>query len=163
MPLILAGAAVLVVVVFLVLRKSGSESADQGGDQQTNESTRPATTPQTSSSTPPASSGKTPDRPAPELTADTVAKVMVLMREAKSLNNEGVVARNAGENMVARSKQSEAKKKIDQLKLLIEKQSEWQEEAEMEEWAQPGSYVKLTKIWGDIALLQKRIRMAGGR
>ena len=110
-----------------------------------------------------AKAGKTPDRPAPPLTAATLTRVRELLQEAKAISNDGVRERTAGNNMKARAKQSEAKKKIDELKLLIADASGWQEEADMGDWEQPGAYVTLGEIWSEMARLQKKIRMSGGR
>ena len=151
----------LIVILTIYYRDSGN-GADKGGD--------PASTqPRTSSGVPPqprmssAKAGKTPGRPAPALTAATLSRVRELLQEAKAISNDGVRERTAGNNMKARAKQSEAKKKIDELKLLFADASEWQEEADMGDWEQPGAYVTLGKIWGEIARLQKKVRMSGGR
>ena len=44
---------------------------------------------------------------------------------------------------------------------MLSDQLEWQEEAEMEGWAQPASYGALEKLWGSIASLDKKARMVG--
>jgi len=157
------GALLLIVILTIYYQDSGNGAGKGGGGD-------PASTPpRTSSGVQPqprmssAKAGKTPGRPAPALTAATLSRVRELLQEAKAISNDGVRERTAGNNTKARAKQSEAKKKIDELKLLFADASEWQEEADMGDWEQPGAYVTLGKIWVEIARLQKKIRMSGGR
>ena len=73
-----------------------------------------------------------------------------------------VGTRGAGNNQEARDKQSAAKDKVDALKKVIDGPARWQEEAQMENWAQPAEYVALEKLWTEISKLEKQIRMGGG-
>jgi hypothetical protein len=109
-----------------------------------------------------AKAGKTPSKPAPSLTQDTLTKVRDLLDEAKKLSNEGVTARNAGDNQKARDLQSAAKDKLESLQKLIQAPLLWQEEAQMGDWAQPGEYVTLENLYAEVGKLEKRVRMGGG-
>ncbi len=107
--------------------------------------------------------GKAPDRPSPTLTQKMLQAAAAHIQAAKELNNEGVKLRNAGDNRGARAKQSEAKGKIDEAVQVLEAPAAWQEEADLEGWAMPAEYVTLSKLFGQIAKLEKRIRMSGGQ
>ncbi|MCK5944059.1 MAG: hypothetical protein KAI24_18890 [Planctomycetes bacterium] len=167
MPLILGGvgAAVLVIVLVIVSSKKGGDDGDgdqQDQQQQAQPETKPHV-PKTTLKMGSAQAGKTPDRPAPRLTVEMLQQARDLIQEAKVLNNEGVKLRNAGKNMEARAKQSEAKRKTDEVKALLDIPATWQEEADMEGWAMPAEYVTLGNLYGEIAKLEKRIRMSGGQ
>jgi hypothetical protein len=109
-----------------------------------------------------AKAGKTPARAAPALTQATLDQIKALTEKAKGLYNEGVTARNGGDNTAARSKQSAAKDCLDEQKKLVETQLLWQEEAQMENWAQPAEYIALEKLYAEASKLEKSIKMAGG-
>ena len=109
-----------------------------------------------------ARAGKTPSKPAPGLTQDTLTKVRDLLEEAKKLSNEGVSARTAGDNQMAREKQSAAKDKLETLQKMIQAPLLWQEEAQMGDWAQPAEYVTLENLYAEVGKLEKRVRMGGG-
>jgi hypothetical protein len=109
-----------------------------------------------------AKAGKTPARPAPTLLAATLGQARALLQEAKDLRNEGVNLRKAGNNEAARDKQSAAKVKIDAIKDLVDAPLLWQEEAELEGWAQPPEYVTLANFYGEVSKIEKDVRMGGG-
>lgn len=109
-----------------------------------------------------AKAGKTPTKPAPELTADMLGKATALLDEAKVLCNDGVKARNEGDNKTARDKQSAAKDKIDAAKQSLQAQASWQEEADLSDWAQPAEYSALGNLWNQLSSLEKKVRMSGG-
>lgn len=109
-----------------------------------------------------AKAGKTPSKPAPGLTQDTLTTVRDLLDEAKKLSNEGVTARNGGDNQKARELQSAAKDKLEALQKLIQAPLLWQEEAQMGDWAQPAEYVTLENLYAEVGKLEKRVRMGGG-
>jgi hypothetical protein len=109
-----------------------------------------------------AKAGKTPSKAAPSLTQDTLTKVRDLLDEAKKLSNEGVTARNAGDNQKARDLQSAAKDKLETLQKMIQAPLLWQEEAQMGDWAQPAEYVTLENLYAEVGKLEKRVRMGGG-
>lgn len=109
-----------------------------------------------------AKQGKTPGRAAPALTAEMLGKAMALLDEAKTLSNDGVKARTAGDNEGARQKQSAAGDKIEAAKASLKEQAAWQEEADLSDWAQPAEYVSLANLWTQLTTLEKKARMSGG-
>jgi len=168
MPLILGGVGALLLIVVLVMlnSKSGGDD-DQQGDNQQNQQQQAKPEPKKSAPMPlktgSAKAGKTPDRPAPTLTNEMLAKANGMIEEAKALNNEGVKLRNGGDNKAARAKQAEAKRKLDECIAFLEVPALWQEEADLEGWAMPAEYVTLGHLYVRIAKYQKRIRMSGGK
>ena len=86
-----------------------------------------------------------------------------LYSEAKALSDEGIKLQKSGEKMAGSAKQSAAKVKVDAIKDLIEVQSLWYEEADMDGWAIPGEYRAMNKIYAKLSRLEKTIRMNGGK
>ncbi|MGC6487802.1 MAG: hypothetical protein ACON4Z_09175 [Planctomycetota bacterium] len=165
--MILGGVGALALIVALVLMSSGSggdAEPDQGARQpQRSQPAAPAAATPTDLKMASASAGKPPGRPAPTLTREMLQKANVMVDAAKALNNEGTRLRNAGDNRGARSKQSEAKRKLDEAIEFLAAPSAWQEEADLEGWAMPAEYVTLGNLYVRIAKYQKRIRMGGGK
>ncbi len=164
-PLIMGGAGLLVLIVILAVVNSGGSASDQEGDAAGNSSAKQpaqADAPKSIIGTSSSKSGMTPDRPAPSLSQDTLAKMQDLYRQAKAISDEGMRLGIAGDNKKKRAKQSEAKVLIDKAKSLVESHSSWFEEADMEGWAVPGVYVTMNKIYGKLSTLQKTVRMNGG-
>jgi hypothetical protein len=166
MPLVLGGVGLVVVVVVLVMMNSGGGG---GGAQQ------PAAPPQAPGAAPAsqpkaapvqlaaAKAGKAPARPAPPLTQAMLDQVRSLTASASALYNDGVKARSAGDNAAARERQAAAKDTLDQLQTLLQAPLLWQEEAQMEGWAQPAEYITLEREYGAAMTLTKKIRMGGGK
>ena len=165
MPLVLGGVGALLLVLLLFAMNSGSDTDTTGSSEQPDQQQRQAPKPR--KSTPlkqgAAQAGKTPGRPAPPLTTAMLQKANAIIDEAKALNNEGTRLRNAGDNRGARAKQSEAKRKMDEVLEYLEVPSLWHEEADLEGWAMPAEYVTLGNLYGRIATYLKRIRMGGGK
>jgi hypothetical protein len=160
MALLLGGAGLLLVIVLVVVMGGGKKD---GGGANPTASPAPVATP--ASAPAPASSskaGKTPTKPAPALSADTLQKSRDLLAEAKALSNEGVQARNAGNNELARQKQSAASDKVEAIKAMTAANWTWLEEAELEGWTMAGEYVDLAKLYTDLLNLENRIRKGGG-
>ncbi len=165
MPLILGGVGLLVVVILLVvMSQSGKKPAATPTPTPT-----PAAQPKAPHQSAPtqvaagaAKAGKTPTKPAPALTQDMLQKAASLLDEAKALSNEGVKVRNAGDSAGARTKQSQAKDKIDEVKALLAAPLRWQEEADLEDWAMPAIYSSLGKLYNEVSSLEKKVRMSGG-
>lgn len=165
MPLILGGIgglAVLIVVVVMMTSKSGDAGDGDGGNQPA--AKQPAQPAASSVAMPKAAAkdGKTPDRPAPPLTNQMLKDALGLLDEAKSLSGEGLELRKAGNNMECREKMSQAKVKIDAIKTMLDPALTWQEEADMEGWAQPASYTQLGYLWAKLSPIEKMVRMQGG-
>ena len=110
-----------------------------------------------------AKAGKTPAKPAPALSADTLAQVVTLYNQMGTHYNDGVKARTAGDNATAREHQGKAVDVLQQIDKLLEAPLLWQEEAEMEGWAQPAEYVQMAKEYGKVMSLAKSVRMGGGK
>jgi hypothetical protein len=120
---------------------------------------QPAAAPVSSS----AKAGKTPAKPAPALSADMIAQVRTLESQMKAHYNDGANARKTGDNSGAREHQAKAKDCLEKIDALIADQLLWQEEAEMEGWAQPAEYVEMAKVYGSVSTLAKMVRMGGGK
>jgi len=164
MPMILGGLGVVVLIIILVMaNKGGGEEENDSDSQLTNQPAKQSKPAKTNLRMSEAVGGKTPDRPAPLLTQETLTKITELLAEAKAISNEGIKLTKSGSNPEGAAKQSEAKVKIDQLKAMIEEQSLWQEEADMGDWAQPAEYITLARIYATISRTQKTIRMNGGK
>jgi hypothetical protein len=158
--------AASLIVVFVLNGSGGSGGADKA-KPAANAPANPAPKAAPAAASTPvalagAKAGKVAKKPAPALTQDTLTKVRDLLEEAKKLSNEGVTARNGGDNMAARDKQSAAKDKLDELQKLVQAPLTWQEEAQMEDWAQPAEYVTLENLYAEVGKLLKRVRMGGG-
>lgn len=165
MPMILAGVGVLGLVLYFVI--VSQSSSGKGDSDKSSTSSKPAAAAPSKPSTPTvqlagAAAGKTPTKPAPALTAEMLGQVQVLLDEATALQNKGATLRTGGDNQGARDVQSQAAEKLETLRTMIDKQLTWQEEADMEGWAQPAEYVTLGNLWTKIAKLEKAVRMGGG-
>jgi hypothetical protein len=95
--------------------------------------------------------------------ADTLAQVVTLYNQMGTHFNAGVTARTAGDNATAREHQGKAVDVLQQIDKLLEVPLLWQEEAEMEGWAQPAEYVQMAKEYGKVMGLAKKVRMSGGK
>ena len=164
MPLVLGGVGVLVVGILVVMMNQG------GGDKATDPKAPPAAAAPKAAHVPApstvkmgsATAGKTPGRPAPALTAEMLGKAVALLDEAKTLCNDGVKARSAGNNEEARTKQSAAVDKIEAAKVSLQEQAKWQEDADLDDWAMPAEYIALGNLWTELTTLEKKARMSGG-
>lgn len=167
MPMIIGGAGLLVLILILVMVNSrgggGDDIDDPGANAPAKQSANQPEKPRSNVAVSGGSPGKSPDRPAPTLTKDTLNKMADLLAEAKSISNSGFALLKAGKNIEARTRQSEAKVKIDEIKALIEEPSLWFEEADMDGWSIPAEYVAMNKLYGKLSTLQKTIRMQGGK
>lgn len=155
------GIGVAVVVILIVVMSRGGTKKEPADTPPPPAAATPAP-PRAPASTESARAGKPPAKPAPALSPETLQQARDLLAQAKTLCNEGVQARTAGNNQEARDKQSAAKAKVDALKKLVGTQALWQEEAQMSDWAQPAEYVALEKLYGEVSKLEKQIRMGGG-
>lgn len=164
--MVMVGAAAIAIVIVLVIMMRGdgegdtNESTDQPTPAVSDKTTPRSVAPASFSS---AKAGKTPTRPAPALTHETLSRLDEILAEAKTHYNEGVTKRLAGDNSGARAAQAKAKVLLEQWESLIEPQLRWQEEAEMEEWAQPAEYDLLTRKYAPFSRLQNMVRKGGGK
>lgn len=165
--MILGGAILLVLIVGLVMMNrgggdSGKETPANAAPADAGKASTPAAAP-TPVALGSAKSGKTPAKPAPALTTETLSKVTQLYEQMKTHYNDGSNARTKGDNAAARDHQAKAVDVLDQIDKLIEAPLLWQEEAEMEGWAQSAEYVQLAKTYGLVMKLAKQVRMGGGK
>jgi hypothetical protein len=162
---LLIGGVGLVVVIALVVMMGGGKKDGAGGNapSTTTPSVAPAAvTPVTPAPSSDGKQGKAPTKPAPALAADTLQKARDLLAEAKALNGEGVKARTAGDNELARQKQSAASDKCEAVRAMTATNWAWLEEAELEGWSMSGEYSDLGKVYTDLLNLENRIRKGGG-
>lgn len=166
MPLLIGVGAAVVVGLAIVLTRNGDKPADQG--TPTPAVAKPA---ETSKPAPAASNlqmstakaGKTPTTPPPALTPATLQELDVLLGQIKALRNEAVTARQgSGDNQGARAKMSEAYKLCVQWQQKVDAPLRWQENAQMEDWAQPAEYVTLEKLFAGFQKLNNEVRKGGG-
>lgn len=169
MPMVFGGVGVLVVVVVLVMMNSGGGKSNAAAPSSPPASAAGTGGGSSAAATPSAltlasaKAGKAPARPAPTLTREMIETVRARTAEASALYNEGVKARTAGDNAAARDKQAAAKAALDQINTQLADQLLWQEEAQLENWAQPAEYVTLEREYGKAMSLTKKIRMGGGK
>ncbi|MBL8750144.1 MAG: hypothetical protein JNK78_13345 [Planctomycetes bacterium] len=166
-PFVFGGIGLVVVIALIAMMNRGGNGSTQAGNATAAEqAAKPAAQPAAPARTPvkleASKAGGPPKRPAPALTEATLQQARDLLATAKTLCNEGITARTAGDNTKARERQSLAKTKIDELKKLVAAASLWQEEAQLENWAQPAEYMTLEKLLGELGPLEKRVRMGGG-
>jgi uncharacterized iron-regulated membrane protein len=161
--MLLGGVGLLVVIGLVVALGGGKKDGDNAAAAATKP---PAAAPAAPTPTPtPASAakaGKAPTKPAPALSANVLADARTLLADAKALSNEGVQARNAGNNELARQKQSAASDKVEAIKVKTAANWAWLEEAELEGWSTSGEYADLGKLYTDLLNLENRIRKGGG-
>ncbi len=163
MPLILGGVGLLVVVILLVVMSQGGKKPAAAPTPTPAAQPKPAhQAAPTQVAAGAAKAGKTPTKPAPALTQETMQKAATLLDAANALFNEGVKLRTGGDNTGARAKQSEAKDKIDEIKTLLAAPLRWQEDADLEDWAMPAIYASLGTFYGKVSSLEKKVRMSGG-
>lgn len=158
--MVLGAIAVVVVVVLIVMMKGGTK--DSGGTNDKPQTPTPAAKPAPAAPSSSAKAGKTPARPAPALTAETMQQCRDQQAKAQALYNEGSKARTAGDNTAARDKMAQAKVIIDQINQTLAVPMLWQEEAQMGDWTQSGEYIDLEKFVTALASLEKMVRMGGG-
>lgn len=152
---IAAGVAVLAALFFAF--------GGTGGNNK--KTTDPSNTPANKSSEPSkaaapkldggkAKAGKTPDRPAPAIDADKMAKAEKLFEEATAEWNEAQKQRKAGRPKTEwKPNLDRAWDKLEEQRALLEDYSDWYEEADLGDWAIPAEYEALTKrqhVWGKV-------------
>lgn len=161
------GGIAAVVVAVILFSRGGGEKPAAAGSSPPARTEQPASAPVGKSAPAAISSGpkagKTPTKPPPALTAETLGKLRELLAQAKVSYNAGVTARNGGDNSGARDHQAKARDVLDQWKALVQAALDWQDEANLDGWAMPGEYVELEKAYGDYSKLLKQVRMGGGQ
>ncbi|MBM3960423.1 MAG: hypothetical protein FJ306_00750 [Planctomycetes bacterium] len=157
--MLLGGVGLLAVIGLVVALGGGKKDGDNAAAAATKP---PVAAPAAPTPAAAAKAGKTPTKPAPALSAAVLADARTLLADAKALSNEGVQARNAGNNELARQKQSAASDKVEAIKATTAANWAWLEEAELEGWSTSGEYADLGKLYTDLLGLENRIRKGGG-
>ncbi len=85
--------------------------------------------------------GKTPDRPAPTIEDQVMAKARAHQEKARIAYNECRTAKLSGKHAEAKSAAQVSWSELEKVKALIQPYLDWDEEAEIEGWAKPGRYV----------------------
>jgi hypothetical protein len=160
--MLLGGVGLLVVIGLVVALGGGKKDGDNAAAAATKPAAAPAAPTPTPTPASAAKAGKTPTKPAPALSAAVLADARTLLADAKALSNEGVQARNAGNNELARQKQSAASDTVEAIKATTAANWAWLEEAELEGWSMSGEYADLGKLYTDLLNLENRIRKGGG-
>ncbi|MGE3173261.1 MAG: hypothetical protein AB7O97_11605 [Planctomycetota bacterium] len=167
MPLLIGAGVVVVLVLVLIMQSGGGDKANAG--ESTPRQAEPAAKQPAPSVTGEkvqlgaAKPGKTPTKPAPALTQDTLQELSDLLQQIKALRNEAVTARTGNaDNQLARSKMGEAKELLDRWEQMIEPQLRWQEEAQMGDWAQPAEYLTLERLYASFQRFNNEVRKGGG-
>jgi hypothetical protein len=166
-PIFLGSGVAIAASLFVVLSRGGNQDTKAGSQTTPPPASTPAKTPAPapSSSLPMAAAkaGKTPTTPPPALTQATLQELESMLAQIKTLRNESVTARQgSGDNQTARAKMSEAYKILEQWQQKVEAPLRWQENAQMEDWAQPGEYVTLEKLYATYQRLNNEVRKGGG-
>ena len=160
--MLLGGVGLLVVIALVVMLGGGKKDGDSAAAATKPPAAAPAAATPAPTPASAAKAGKAPTKPAPALSAAVLAECRTLLADAKSLSNEGVQARNAGNNELARQKQSAASDKVEAIKAKTAANWTWLEEAELEGWSMSGEYADLGKLYTDLLGLENRIRKGGG-
>lgn len=90
-----------------------------------------------------AKAGKPPRTPAPEIDLAQIAKADTAVELAKVKKNEAETARRAGDHSAFKAHLDAAMTAMQQCRSAVEPYTDWLEEADLEGWAMPASYVSL--------------------
>jgi hypothetical protein len=165
MPAFLGAGVAIVVGLGVVLTRGGDKPAEKGAAPPP-PVVQPAAAPKPVVSNlqlSAAKAGKTPTTKPPELTAATLQELDALLLRIKTLRNESVTARaGSSDNQTARAKMGEAYKLCEEWQQKIDAPLRWQENAQMEDWAQPAEYVTLEKMFATFQKLNNEVRKGGG-
>ncbi len=107
--------------------------------------------------------GNAPDRPAPPITAAIFAECDEYFAEAKAHYNDAQRARKDGNESKRTEEAKAGSNRIRDIKDLLEVQLGWHEEAGLEDWAIPSSYVTLEKKFEEWQTMERRLQMMGGK
>jgi hypothetical protein len=160
---LIGGIGVAVLVLVFVLAGGGTSQPAQaaGAPARTKAAPAPA-----AAEAPPAPAapgkGRTPDKPAPPLSDETLAQLGRTCELARTLYNQSVTARAEGDVAAARSAAGEAAKVLEQWKALVRPNLAWQEDAQMGSWSQPAEYLRLERLYQQQAELTNKVRRAMG-
>lgn len=166
MPMIVGISVALVVVLVLVLNRGAAAPASAGQTPAKQEGAVPtAEVPAAAAKIRlgAAKAGKAPTAPAPTLTEATLQELSDLLARIKTLRNESVSARTGGgDNQSARAKMGEAKLLCEQWIQKCKAPLQWQEQAQMDDWAQPAEYATLEHLYASYQRLENEVRRGGG-
>lgn len=117
----------------------------------------PASVPSPSSSAQ-AKPGKTPAKPAPELTDAQMAAAEAHFQRAKQLWNDAQTARNASNTEEFKRAIQASWKECEAMTDSLRTQIEWLEEADLDGWAMPASYVALQRRFDEWDRVRSMVR-----
>ena len=101
--------------------------------------------------------GKTPDRPAPEISEADLQKAEQFYAEAKKLDIQARKAQKAGDNSAFNRLINDSWDKLEAVGPVLKPYNDWFELADLEDWAIPGSYLRYEKRIAKIDKLRGRI------
>lgn len=162
MMMVGAGVVVVIVVMLVVFAGGGTPTAQPaaaGTNQPARAQLSPAPAAAQSDDTPAPSGlagfgegegkpGKPPKTAAPEIELAQVAKADTAFATAKQKKNDAELARRAGDHTAFKEHLAAASIAMQQSRTAIEPYTDWLEEADLEGWALPASYVDLQKRLG---------------
>jgi hypothetical protein len=102
--------------------------------------------------------GKTPDRPAPEIQEADLVRAEEFYKEARKLDIQARKAQTTGDNATFNRLINDAWDKLEAAFVSLEAYDAWLDEAILEDWALPGSYVRFGKRLEKLEKLQGRIK-----
>ena len=139
-PVVLVG-GVLVVVVLLFVISSGSGEVQAGGGAAPAQpvASRPDPDPEPGN----ARAGKTPQTPAPAISAEAWAQADAQYDKAKELWTQAQLARNKGESKQYADTLRVAWTELEKLREVMSPYTDWFEQADLEGWAMPAEYDRL--------------------
>lgn len=132
-------------------------------NQQAPRTNTPAAQPSPSSTPSPSSSaqakpGKTPAKPAPELTDAHMSVAEGHFQRAKQLWNDAQTARNASNTEEFKRAIQASWKECEAMTDSLRTQIEWLEEADLDGWAMPASYVALQRRFDEWDRVRSMVR-----
>ena len=92
--------------------------------------------------------GKTPTKAAPAITQAALDEANLHYRNAVELWNKGTKARDAGDSTVYTDSLKEAFDEMEALRDALRDQTDWLDEADLEDWAIPADYEGLRRLLG---------------
>ncbi len=101
--------------------------------------------------------GKTPDRPAPEISEADLQQAEQFYAEAKKLDIQARKAQKAGDNSAFNRLINDSWDKLEEVGPVLKPYNDWFELADLEDWAIPGSYLRYEKRIAKIEKLRGRI------
>jgi len=150
--MILAGLVLVAIIVVVILAVGGK--AKQEPDQGTAKTQTPATMPKSSPREPVGhgKAGKKPDRPAPRLSSEQLAKARGWLAQGKKIFNDAQTSRKSGA-AVDQEKLQQCKAALEKGRGIFDDVLAWDEEATLEGWASPAYVQEYLALWQKLTLI----------